>query len=100
MEALYDSDNRIWVHGDLVSRKPERIVAEILRERGWEAASCEGGPILLMMKSLCFRWFSDRHGMGVEDAKSRYFEALCTIHKSKATEIRDHLRACEKAQYL
>lgn len=100
MDVDYDPKERIWRLGALTSRNPENVVAHAFHTHGSQVACCESGPILLMMKSLSFQWFADNHAMGVDDARTRYFEALCTIYRNREAEIRDKIRACTKERYI
>lgn len=99
-DVPYDFNSRTWKITDRTYGKPEPAVAEILRGRGYTVAYCEGGPILLMMKSLCLTWFEKNHTMGIEDARLRYLEALCTIYQDRVQQIRSTICECSRVDYI
>jgi hypothetical protein len=76
-----------WVHRGMSFARPELVVQHEMKCRGNAAAACEGGPILLLLKSMCLPWFLEHHTMGPDDARLRLFEALCTIYSDRRADI-------------
>ena len=77
-----------WVVGEKEFSKPEPAALEFFLQRGYNGTYCEGGPLLLLLKSMIFRFlvkiniFQDR-----TDAIRRFLEAQLTIHKDKKNQL-------------
>lgn len=76
-----------WVHRGMSFARPELVVQHEMKFRGNAVAACEGGPILLLLKSMCLPWFLEHHTAGPDDARLRLFEALCTIYADRRADI-------------
>lgn len=76
-----------WHFDNRIHRRPEAVAAAQLASRGWTCASCEGGPILVLMQSACLPRLMEWNQFGAKDSLTRYFEAQVTINESKAGEI-------------
>ncbi|MBU4233415.1 MAG: VRR-NUC domain-containing protein [Proteobacteria bacterium] len=77
-----------WVVAEKEFSKPETAALEFFLQRGYIGTCCEGGPLLLLLKSMIFRFlvkiniFQDR-----TDAIQRFLEAQLTIHKNKKKQF-------------
>jgi hypothetical protein len=88
--AQRTADTKLWQHPKVVFRHPEEIALSFYKDRGYCGCWCEGGTLNLLMKAACFPVLVRYNSFGErQDARSRYFEAQCTILASRAREILD-----------
>ena len=77
-----------WVVAEKEFSKPEHAALEFFLQRGYLGTCCEGGPLLLLLQSMIFKFlvkiniFQDR-----TDAIRRFLNAQLTIHKDKKRQI-------------
>ena len=76
-----------WHFDNRIHKRPEGVASAQLASNGWSCASCEGGPILVLMQSACLPRLMEWNQFGPSDSLTRYFEAQVTINQSKASEI-------------
>jgi len=76
-----------WHFDNQIHKRPEGVASAQLASNGWSCASCEGGPILVLMQSACLPRLMEWNQLGPSDSLTRYFEAQVTINQSKASEI-------------
>lgn len=70
--------------------RPEHAVAALMRTNGWTCATCEGGPMLLLMKAACLQRLMDLNEFGAADSLRRFLEAQFVIN---ARDIDSIIRA-------
>lgn len=84
-----------------VSDEPEIDAWRYFSSLGWVGGSCEGGPILLLIRSAAldvlaqFNTFSSR-----QDACTRFTEAQFTILKDRASDILEAIRNSTQASVI
>jgi VRR-NUC domain len=84
---LEKKKDRWCVTGQDFSR-PEDAVFSYLQGEGFCGSACESGAIFTVLKACCLDFLvSVNTFRSEEDACNRYFEAQCTIHWDKSTEI-------------
>jgi hypothetical protein len=80
---------------------PESAALQLLRLEGWDGSACEGGAILLLLKSACFEYLVRVNSYGSrEDTIRRYTEAQFTIHKNEAAEIVGTIQGAKRRDVL
>lgn len=77
----------------MAHKRPEHAAAELMRGEGWAVSTCEGGPILLLMKAACLDLLMAMNRLGADDSLTRFFEAQVTIHQERVSEIADAVNA-------
>jgi len=67
--------------------RPEHAAAAILRAEGWTCATCEGGPMLLLMKAACLERLMELNTLGAADSLTRFLEAQFVINAAHLDSI-------------
>lgn len=85
----YDNIKKQWKTKDNnYFKNPELAAYHHFELQGISGSYCEGGAILLLMKSACLNYLAEINTFRErEDACTRYFEAQCEIHKDKSDNI-------------
>ena len=92
--------NEGWIVGEATYRRPEPAALALLCQSGWIGACCEGGPILLLIKSACFEMLARLNQFGRGDTVTRYLEAQFTIHAAHTGPLIDTVGDCPLSQIL
>ena len=75
-----------WLVQDTFHR-PEHAAAAMLRAEGWTCATCEGGPMLLLMKAACLERLMELNSLGAADSLTRFLEAQFVINADHLDSI-------------
>lgn len=67
--------------------RPEHAAAALLRVEGWTCATCEGGPMLLLMKAACLERLMELNTLGAADSLTRFLEAQFVINAAHLDSI-------------
>lgn len=67
--------------------RPEQAAAAMLRAEGWTCATCEGGPMLLLMKAACLERLMELNTLGAADSLTRFLEAQFVINAAHLDSI-------------
>lgn len=92
IQAARLSHSKLWKSKAEEGVRPELIVLSHCQEEGYSGCWCEGGTLKLLMKAAGFpvlvkyNFFHDRG-----DARTRFFEAQCTILKDHLRELVDRI---------
>jgi hypothetical protein len=86
-----------WLVEDAFHR-PERAAAVMLRAEGWTCATCEGGPMLLLMKAACLERLMELSSLGAADSLTRFLEAQFVINADHLESIFDAISRATTAQ--
>ena len=87
-----------WVVEDSFYYRPEHAAATLLRSEGWTCATCEGGPMLLLMKAACLERLMELNTLGAADSLTRFLEAQFVINAAHLDSIYDAIGRATTAQ--
>lgn len=59
----------------------------MMRAEGWTCATCEGGPMLLLMKAACLERLMELNTLGAADSLTRFLEAQFVINAAHLDSI-------------
>jgi len=76
-----------WEFSGRIYDRPEPAAAAIMRSEGWTCATCEGGPMLLLMKAACLERLMELNTLGAEDSLRRFLEAQFVINREHMSSI-------------
>ena len=82
--------------------EPERAAFEFYRSQGYQGGYCEGGMILLLLKSLTLDRLKKHNEFGIEDAVTRYFEAQINIiseYPHLVRDVRNSITSCKNKRF-
>jgi hypothetical protein len=84
-----------WIVKGAEHKRPEEAAAALMRAEGWICSTCEGGPMLLLMKAACLELLISLNRFGGGDSLTRFFEAQVTINRQHRSEIAQAIGAAD-----
>jgi len=92
--GLVDAGGRTrWVSRSGQSVEPELLAIEHYASDGWSGSWCEGGTLILAMKSAALPFLIKHNSFGdPADAITRYFEAQCHILRDRHEGLLAHIQ--------
>lgn len=87
-----------WEFEGRIYDRPERAAASIMTSGGWTCATCEGGPILLLLKAACLERLMELNTLGETDSLTRFLEAQFFINKAEIASIIEAIGRSNAAQ--
>ena len=86
------------IEGLPYGKKPEIDALNHFSAQGFVGAYCEGGPVLLLIRSAALDVLAQLNSFGRSDACTRYTEAQLTIYKESSELILNAVRNADVAQ--
>lgn len=84
----------------ILKTTPEQEALSYCRGKGYEGAFCEGGAILLLLKSMCLNKLIELNELGRNDTYTRFFEALIKISEDKTDLILDEIKNIKESSII
>jgi len=84
----------------ILKTSPEQEAFSFYQEQGYNGAYCEGGAILLLLKSMCLNKLIELNSLGRSDTYTRFFEALIEINKDNTDSLIEEMKNINESQLI
>lgn len=99
-ELSLQKHGRSWLVANRAYPRPESAALAYFVGQGWQGTRCEGGPVLLAMKTAGFKWVvKNNFFKDVDDAVNRFLEAAIQISIDHSDEFVKEVSICSRYTY-